>query len=169
MPAKLSQSADDYINDPAVEGLWAIKAVDHMKIHFNLIRSIDPKILKLTPKDEEIYTKFREQFAKLSIDKLSVDDIKSPSAKEEWRSFCNQFEEQVEDFNYATLLRLNCEDNYDEANTIIVPRIQFLAIEIARNREGFNDGIREKYKDLVEDEKKEEKRENESSTDATSS
>lgn len=35
-----------------------------------------------------------------------------------WRPFCNQFEGQVEDFNYGTLLRLDCEKDYTEENTI---------------------------------------------------
>ena len=35
-----------------------------------------------------------------------------------WRPFCNQFEGLVEDFNYGTLLRLDCEKGYTEENTI---------------------------------------------------
>lgn len=35
-----------------------------------------------------------------------------------WRLFCNQFEGLVEDFNYGTLLRLDCEKDYTEENTI---------------------------------------------------
>ncbi|KAG7263717.1 hypothetical protein CRUP_017688 [Coryphaenoides rupestris] len=55
-----------------------------------------------------------------------------------WRPFCNQFEGVIEDFNYGTLLRLDCEKDYTEENTIFATRIQFFAIEISRNREGFN-------------------------------
>lgn len=47
-------------------------------------------------------------------------------------------ENNVEDFNFATLLRLNSHQDYNEANTIVVPRAQFLAIEITRNRNGLN-------------------------------
>lgn len=35
-----------------------------------------------------------------------------------WRPFCNEFEGLVEDFNYGTLLRLDCEKDYTEENTI---------------------------------------------------
>ena len=35
-----------------------------------------------------------------------------------WRPFCNKFEDVIEDFNYGTLLRLNCEQDYTEENTI---------------------------------------------------
>lgn len=87
-----------------------------------------------------------------------------------WRPFCNQFEGLVEDFNYGTLLRLDCEKDYTEENTIFgmpashggkyscktlqkcltsfflsfllsATRAQFFAIEIARNREGYNDSL----------------------------
>ena len=46
--------------------------------------------------------------------------------------------DKVNDFNFATLMRLDASGDYSEANTIVVPRAQFIAIEIARNREGFN-------------------------------
>uniref|UniRef100_A0A3Q2DSK2 Polysaccharide biosynthesis domain-containing protein n=1 Tax=Cyprinodon variegatus TaxID=28743 RepID=A0A3Q2DSK2_CYPVA len=58
-----------------------------------------------------------------------------------WRAFCNQFEGIVEDFNYGTLLRLDCEKDYSEENTIFATRVQFFAVEIARNREGCNDTV----------------------------
>ena len=61
--------------------------------------------------------------------------------------------EVVEDFNFATLLRLDCTGDYSEANTILVTRAQFVAIEIARNREGLNDGLNEKFKDYNKESK----------------
>lgn len=100
------------------------------------------------------------------ITKTAVD-VKSLCclASQTWRAFCNQFEGVVEDFNYGTLLRLDCEGDYTEENSIFgtcaspqvcfervkltsatrflssVTRIQFLAIEIARNREGYNSAV----------------------------
>lgn len=50
-------------------------------------------------------------------------------------------EEKVPDFNFATLMRLNSHLEYSEENSIVVPRAQFVAIEIARNRLGFNDNL----------------------------
>lgn len=73
----------------------------------------------------------------------------------------------MEDFNYGTLLRLDCEKDYSEDNTIFgelgmsqwtkrrlsgqkvnimflvisATRVQFFAVEIARNREGHNDTV----------------------------
>jgi hypothetical protein len=141
----MNRPADEFVNDPTIEGLWAIKAVDHMQIYFNLISSIPPKLLKLTPKDDLIYEEFRKQFPDLGVQKVDTNCLKTDEAKAKWRPFCNHFEGQVEDFNYATMLRLDCGQDYSEENSIVVPRVQFLAIEIARNREGFNDAIREKF------------------------
>ncbi|KAG7217782.1 hypothetical protein INR49_010134 [Caranx melampygus] len=78
-----------------------------------LISSVDPKFLKLTKLDDKIYSSFRETFKELDIKLLKADDLKSEQAKETWRPFCNQFEGQVEDFNYGTLLRLDCEKDYN--------------------------------------------------------
>ena len=63
-----------------------------------------------------------------------------------WRPFCEQFKGVVEDHSFGTLLRADCEGDYSEENSILTTRIQFYAIELARNREGYNDGIRKKYK-----------------------
>lgn len=37
---------------------------------------------------------------------------------QKWRPFCLRFEGVVEDFNYGTLLRLDCRKDYTEENTI---------------------------------------------------
>ncbi|XP_019369866.1 PREDICTED: protein PBDC1 [Gavialis gangeticus] len=137
----LSLPAEAYGNDPGVEMMWAMKAAQHAEVYFNLISSVDPTFLKLTKVDEEIYTAFRERFRHLRIDVLEPEELKSEPAKEKWRPFCMQFEGVVEDFNYGTLLRLDCSKDYTEENTIFATRIQFFAIEIARNREGYNNVI----------------------------
>lgn len=57
-----------------------------------------------------------------------------------------KFEKEVEDYSFATLVRLDPQEEYTEANTILVTRIQFFCIEVARNREGQNDSIRTRFK-----------------------
>jgi hypothetical protein len=52
-----------------------------------------------------------------------------------WQHWCMH---APQDYNFGTLLRLDASQDYSEANSTIVPRIQFLAIEIARNKEGAN-------------------------------
>lgn len=137
----LSLPAEAYGNDPQVELMWAMKAYNHAEVYFNLISSVDPKFLKLTKSDDKIHSAFMESFSDLNLEVLDPDLLKSPEAKERWRPFCNQFEGVVEDFNYGTLLRLDCKKDYTEENTIFATRIQFFAIEIARNRGGYNDVV----------------------------
>uniref|UniRef100_A0A8D0F2G7 Polysaccharide biosynthesis domain containing 1 n=1 Tax=Strix occidentalis caurina TaxID=311401 RepID=A0A8D0F2G7_STROC len=115
---------------PRVELAWAMKAHQHAQVYFNF--------LNLTKVDEQIYGEFRKTFRDLKIDVLDPEELKSEPAKEKWRPFCLRFEGVVEDFNYGTLLRLDCRKDYTEENTIFATRIQFFAIEIARNREGCN-------------------------------
>ncbi|RWS29476.1 protein PBDC1-like protein [Leptotrombidium deliense] len=140
----LRSPAEDFVNDPEIEQLWAIKAVEQMTVYFNLIKSVSTKELKLTPQDDLIYSEFRTEFPDFKVDVIDLESLKSEEAKSKWRPFCNKFENLVADFNFATFVRLDCGGDYDESNSVVVPRIQFLAIEIARNREGFNEKLREK-------------------------
>ncbi|CAG5087666.1 Similar to Pbdc1: Protein PBDC1 (Mus musculus) [Cotesia congregata] len=142
----LSRPAEEFENDATVEAMWAMKAFEHAEIYFNILCSVDPKLLKLTPHDDLIYKSFREVFPSLSIAKLSEDEMKSPEGKNKWRPFCEQFKDIIEDYSMGTLLRADCTDEYSEQNSILVSRIQFYAIELARNREGLNDLIRQKFK-----------------------
>nr|CAG4650603.1 EOG090X0HAI [Sida crystallina] len=142
----LGRPAEEFVNDENIEQLWAIKAFEHAEVYFNLLSSIDPKILRLTKLDDQLYKEFREKFGKLEIDLLKEDDLKSENAKEEWRTFCENYKEIVDDYNVGTLLRLDCQKEYNQENTIVVPRIQFLALELARNKEGCNDSIRKNFK-----------------------
>ncbi|KAM6151529.1 protein PBDC1 [Rhynchocyon petersi] len=137
----LSLPAESYGNDPDIEMAWAMRAMQHAEVYYKLISSVDPQCLKLTKVDDQIYSEFRENFEKLRIDVLDPEELKSESAKEKWRAFCLKFDGIVEDFNYGTLLRLDCSQGYTEENTIFAPRIQFFAIEIARNREGCNKAV----------------------------
>ncbi|KAK4318437.1 hypothetical protein Pmani_010546 [Petrolisthes manimaculis] len=139
-------NADDLGNDATMEGLWAMKAMEHAEIHFNLLCAVDPRMLKLTPKDDVIYKQFRKDFPDFDVTKLDVDALKSSQAKEKWRPFCMEFEKEIEDYSFATLVRLDPTDEYSEPNTLIVTRIQFFCIEVARNREGHNDSVRTKFK-----------------------
>uniref|UniRef100_A0A8D0H698 Polysaccharide biosynthesis domain containing 1 n=1 Tax=Sphenodon punctatus TaxID=8508 RepID=A0A8D0H698_SPHPU len=146
----LSLPAEAYGNDPNIEMIWAMKAYQHAEVYFNLISSVDPKFLKLTKVDDQIYTEFRKNFGDLKIDVLDPEELKSEPAKEKWRPFCMQFDGVVEDFNYGTFLRLDCTEDYTEENTIFATRIQFFAIEIARNREACNSIVYSKAKQTKE-------------------
>ncbi|VEL07126.1 unnamed protein product [Protopolystoma xenopodis] len=125
---------------PELELCWATKAYQHAEIHFNLLCALpDTRLLKLTSLDDVIYQRFEEIFNGMELKSMDELQLKSESSKATWRDFCNEFKEKVDDFNFATLLRLDASKGYDATNTCIVPRIQFLTIEIARNRRGLND------------------------------
>ncbi|CAF0727545.1 unnamed protein product [Didymodactylos carnosus] len=142
----LSLSAENYVNDPVIEQQWAIKAFQHSEIYFNLLCAIaDPKSLRLTPNDDKIYGRFREMFPDFNVDVLDENTLKTEQAKQKWREFCEQFRDFVEDYNFGTLVRTRADGEYSEENTILLVRIQFYAIEIARNREGYNSRVRHLY------------------------
>jgi len=105
---------------------------------------------------------FAKAFPELQNDEalsmLKEDDMKSKVGKERWRNFMMPFEKHIDDYNFGTLIRANCAEDYTEANSIFgalmelcisqradLPctstgyRTQFYAIEIARNRRGLND------------------------------
>lgn len=101
--------------------------------------------MKLTPFDDQIYQTFREDFPNFNVAKITETELKNPSAKHKWRSFIEKFN-KLEDYSYGTLMRTDSSQDFGPHNSILVVRIQFWAIEIARNREGYNDKIRYKYK-----------------------
>merc|ERR1719414_585537 len=142
----LGRPSEEFGNDERVEALWAIKAMEHAEVYFNILCSVDPKVLKLTKHDDEIHAAFKTAFPDMKVDKLSEkDDLKSPEMKEKWRKFCNEFK-HVEDFSFGCLLRLVSAGEYSEENSALVSKIQFYAVELARNREGLNDVIKTKFK-----------------------
>ena len=72
--------------------------------------------------------------------------FQNKEGKEKWRNWCEQYKERVQDYNFGTLLRLDPSDDYTEKNSCFALRVQFLAIEIARNKEGKNQKIFEAAK-----------------------
>ena len=72
--------------------------------------------------------------------------LQNKEGKEKWREWCEQYKETVQDYNFGSLLRLDPAEDYTEKNTCFALRVQYLAIEIARNKEGKNATIVEKNK-----------------------
>lgn len=54
----------------------------HINLTLQLISSVDPKFLKLTKMDDQIYKVFREGFKDYEIKLLKEEDLKSDKAKE---------------------------------------------------------------------------------------
>ena len=144
----LNAGPEELGNDGRVEELWAMKAIEHAEVYFNLLCAVEPARLKLTGSqdmDDKIYEDFKKSFPNLNVGNLTEDDLKTEKAKAEWREFSNRYKD-VEDFSLGCLLRMDSTKDYSEHNTMLAIKIQFFAIEIARNREGSNDNLRNNYK-----------------------
>lgn len=141
----LSRPADEFDNDKQLEYLWAEKAYDHNEVYFNLLCSVDTKQLRITPIDDLIYREFRKEFPDMDVKVIDENHLKSTEEKAKWRPFCERFRDVLEDYSFGTLLRANAEEDNRPDNTILVTKIQFCCIEIARNREGVNSVLRKKF------------------------
>lgn len=125
-----------------IEKQFAVKAVMQAETYWGLLEKIPGSKLKLTKYDDEIFVQLLEDFPEFkepaTAAVISEASMKSPSGKAKWRTFCEKFKD-IEDYNFGTLLRSKSTDEYSQEGTIFVVRIQFYAIEIARNRYGLND------------------------------
>lgn len=140
MATKFDAENADNLED--IEKQFAVKAVVQAETYWNLISKVKASQLKLTTYDDQIFSTLIEDFPefkeKNSVATILEDDMKSPAGKARWRTFCEKFKE-IDDYNFGTLLRTNANDEYSQENTMFAVRIQFYAIEIARNRYGLND------------------------------
>ncbi|KAI6182593.1 Protein PBDC1 [Aphelenchoides bicaudatus] len=134
---QLCDAPEKYENNPEVEIQWMMQATQKAQIHTNLLLTSDTKALKLCREQDVIIGKFRETFPDLQVKEITVDDLKGTNI-DKWRSFCASLE-SVKDYNFGTLLRLRADQGYSNENTVLVPYVIFLAIEIARNQEGINE------------------------------
>jgi hypothetical protein len=129
-----------------VEKQFAVKAVVHAQTYWNLLTKVSGSSLRLTKMDDDIYEHLLKEFPEFEDIKygevIDEDVMKSVSGKVRWRKFMNFYEGKVTDFNFGTLLRADSHKEYSEENTIFVPRMQFYAIEIFRNKKGLNDWIK---------------------------
>ncbi|KAI0083786.1 polysaccharide biosynthesis-domain-containing protein [Irpex rosettiformis] len=155
-------------NAVEIEKQFAVKAVEHAQTYWNLLERVEPKQLKLTKHDDEIFEHLKRDFPEMfeepydKITKLDEEWMKSKDGKEKWRKFIDSYKETVKDYNFGSLIRMDARDEYSETNTIFTTRIQFYAYEIARNRLGLNDkaheiAIEEAAKEKAKAEKEKEK------------
>jgi len=134
----LTQDASNFGNDESYEFMWAMKTFKYADTHFKLISSFDASKLKLTKFDDQVFRMFKRYFKNFKIDVVETSQLKDEESKARWRPFCELFKGKIEDYNFGTLLRIDSSKGYSEDNTILVTRIQFIAIEVARNRRGLN-------------------------------
>ena len=97
------------------------------RVHFNPTPDTLEQTESLSQNDDEIYEKFRKDFPDLNVANLEeMKDLKSTEMKAKWREFCNEFK-HVEDFSFATLIRLNSRyvhncfmNKHSVSNTVLI-------------------------------------------------
>ncbi|KAJ3033245.1 polysaccharide biosynthesis domain containing protein 1 [Rhizophlyctis rosea] len=134
-------TAETADNHPDIEKQWAVKAMHHAETYVKLLHAVEPSKLKLTKVDDELYTEFRKEWPDLDVTSLDLEEFKTEKSKAKWRQFAGKWDKKVMDHNFGTLLRLRSAEDYAEDNAFFAIRLQFYAIEIARNREGANDAF----------------------------
>ncbi|KAL2785931.1 putative polysaccharide biosynthesis protein [Aspergillus germanicus] len=133
-----AQNLDD------MEKQFAVKAVEHLMTYWSILEKVPGSQLRLTKIDDEIYEHFKAEFPDFDpAATIDEDQMKSKEGKEKWRNWINQYEKKIHDFNFGTMLRANPKTEYEQENTIFAMRMQFYAVEIARNRAGLNDWVYE--------------------------
>ncbi|KAH8881734.1 DUF757-domain-containing protein [Thozetella sp. PMI_491] len=145
VPANFNAEEADNLED--IEKQFAVKVVQHMQIYWSILEKMPGSKLRLTKMDDDIYEHLQKDFPEFDpAATINEDAMKSKEGKERWRNFMMAYEKKVDDYNFGTMVRSNPKFEYDQDTTIFVPRMQFYAIEIARNRNGLNDWIYEKAK-----------------------
>ncbi|GAB5593773.1 hypothetical protein Unana1_08673 [Umbelopsis nana] len=137
-------SADELEQLQDIEKQWAVKAMHHAETYFKLISSIDGSKLRLTGIDDEIYADFTESFPEIDVQHLNEDHFKTDAAKTKWRDWMNKYEKRVNEYNFGSLIRIDPREDYTEQNTMFGMRMQFYAVEIARNKKGLNAAVLKK-------------------------
>lgn len=139
--------ADTVPNYEDMEKQFAVKAVQQMSVYWSILEKMPGSKLRLTRLDDQILEHLKGDFPDFDpAQELDEDQMKSKEGKEKWRKFSMAYEKgenKIEDFNFGTMLRKSPKTEYGEKDTIFALRIQFYAIEIARNRAGLNDWIHE--------------------------
>ncbi|OXG12735.1 cytoplasmic protein [Cryptococcus neoformans var. grubii Br795] len=132
-------------NAEEIEMQFAVKTVEHLEAYEKILQTIPPKLIKFTPIDDELHTNLLDEFPEFKFEEnlreLNEDDMKSVKGKERWRRFIMPYEKRVTDYNFGTLIRRRSDELYTEDNSILLTRVQFFAIEIARNRAGLNEAV----------------------------
>ena len=134
-----------------MEKHFAVKEVQQMTVYWGILEKMPGSKLRLTRIDDEILEHFKKDFPEFDpAETIDEEKMKSKEGKERWRNFVNQYEKKVDDFNFGTMLRKSPQFENGEKETILVVRMQFYAIEIARNRAGLNDWIYEQAQEAKE-------------------
>jgi hypothetical protein len=151
MPAEIE-------NDPGMEERGIFDAILFAEAHWTKLTApslASPADLVLTESaemDKRLVRTFRGEFGtSFDIVNVTVASLKAKGVREKWRSFLEAVGAAVPLYHMMTLLRLDAKLGYTSDNTILVPRVQYLMIEGARNAEGANDAAALGYTALLDE------------------
>jgi len=144
-PIPANFDAENAPNNEDIEKQFSVKAVQHLETYWAILEKVPGSKLRLTKIDDEILEHLHKDFPDFDpAATIDEDELKSKTGKERWRKFMMAYEKRVDDYNFGTIVRTSPKVEYEEHTTMFVPRMQFYALEIARNRAGLNDWIHEK-------------------------
>jgi hypothetical protein len=72
--------------------------------------------------DNHLYETLKHMFPNMNLRVLELEELKSEQAKTIWREFITKFEKHIQDFNFGTLIRLDCALPYTEENSTLGER-----------------------------------------------
>ncbi|KAH8055388.1 hypothetical protein JL722_8296 [Aureococcus anophagefferens] len=135
--------ADGITNDPEIERNGASAAAEYAEWHWKALRRAveagAPKDVVLTRDragDDLLYRTFRASISH------EVRDVAGKLNSPLWRDLLTCMNGRVDDFSFMTLLRPGCDESYEAQRAdLLVPRAQFIMIEVARCREGCYDAL----------------------------
>ncbi|KAK5157872.1 hypothetical protein LTS14_003794 [Recurvomyces mirabilis] len=106
-------------NFEEIEKQFAVKVVEHMSTYWAILEKMPGSKLRLTKMDDDILQHFNRHFPDFDLKAtINEDDMKSKEGKEQWRTFVNEYEGKVEDYNFGAMLRANSTWEYGEKETI---------------------------------------------------
>ena len=128
------EEEDDLDLDRGIFAAIAFCALHRSRLVARGAHSSEPLVLTASAADDaELLLKFRGAFPLLDVAELCEADLKEGRAQDDWRRFL-----EVESTGAEELTMLRCESNggYTDENMMLVPRLQFMCIEVAREIEG---------------------------------
>jgi len=120
---------------------WVERAIQQAEVHMKLLTSVGPSKMKFSPLDDELYRSFRKQFPDFDVMNIQEDALRNKDDIKRWKNWRNQYKDTLKDCKACSLVRIDPTQDYSGSNKMFCFRAQFLAIEIARNREGYNQKI----------------------------
>ena len=134
--------SDAITNDPELERKGCAAAAEYAQIHWAKLQrlvnddAVPAASIELHGNDRRLYACFRASISE-DVAVLRAEQLKTRI----WRDLLTCMDGRVKDHNFMTLLRPDASLSYDEQREtlFVVPRAQFLMIELARAREGCYD------------------------------